>query len=125
MPHIVRPPFSYCSHAYILSPKALDTILALDYDRNLVVVDEFLPALYTHHMRADMRALFSKEPSGGGAAASGARNVSYLMRAYAFHPSVVLQTSNVKTSGTVLSNDIDWALGNIINDEYASYVDLS
>jgi hypothetical protein len=124
VPHIVRPAFSYCSHAYILSPQALDTILALRYDRNLVVIDEFLPALYTHHLRADMRALFSTTTTSGGGDRNGGgkKPTKYPIRAYAFHPSMVSQTSNVKNSGTLKSNDIIWALGAIINEEYVLIV---
>ncbi|MFI9509073.1 glycosyltransferase family 25 protein [Nocardia sp. NPDC052566] len=54
----VRPGYSHCSYAYLLPRAALATMLEADLSRAIVPIDEFLPALYIAHPRADLRARF-------------------------------------------------------------------
>jgi collagen beta-1,O-galactosyltransferase len=56
---LVVPTFSYCTHAYALSPRGARKLLASGLEKALVPVDELLPALYTTHPRDDVRAQFA------------------------------------------------------------------
>jgi len=38
--------WTYCLHAYILTPKALNEVLSHDFEHNLCVADEYIPAFY-------------------------------------------------------------------------------
>jgi collagen beta-1,O-galactosyltransferase len=58
VPGFVRPGYSHCSYAYLLTRSALTILLATSLDQALVPVDEFLPALYQPHPRPDVRARF-------------------------------------------------------------------
>lgn len=62
-PGLVRPGYSHCTYAYLLSRSGLDAILAAGYDQALIPVDEFLPALYVDHPRDDVRARFPRRLS--------------------------------------------------------------
>ncbi len=53
----VVPGFSYCTYGYVLSRRGLAALLGLDLRRNLMPVDEFLPASFLTHPRRDVRAL--------------------------------------------------------------------
>jgi GR25 family glycosyltransferase involved in LPS biosynthesis len=55
---LVRPGFSYQTHAYALSRSGARKLLAAGLDRNLIPADEFIPAMYARHPRADVRAIF-------------------------------------------------------------------
>lgn len=57
---LVIPGFSYCTHAYAVSARGAQRLLSAGLERNILPVDEFLPALYTHHPRADVRAIFGE-----------------------------------------------------------------
>ena len=57
---IVIPGYSHCTYAYMLSKKGIQKILKYNFHRNLIPVDEFLPALYTNHPRKDIRKLYPK-----------------------------------------------------------------
>ncbi len=59
-PGLVRPGYSHCTYAYLLSRAGIDAVLAVGYEQALIPVDEFLPALYIDHPRADVRARFSR-----------------------------------------------------------------
>lgn len=52
----VRPGFSYCTYAYALTPKGVHGLLAYNFQKNLMPVDEFLPATYILHPRPDVRS---------------------------------------------------------------------
>jgi len=56
--NLVVPSFSYCTHAYVVSSRGAEVLLGQGFERNILPVDEFVPALYTHHPRSDVRALF-------------------------------------------------------------------
>jgi glycosyl transferase, family 25 len=62
-PGMVRPGYSHCTFAYLLSRTGLEAVLAAGYDQALIPVDEFLPALYVDHPRADVRARFPRRLS--------------------------------------------------------------
>jgi glycosyl transferase family 25 len=57
---IVRPGFSYCTFGYLLSASGLRKVLSCGFERALIPVDEFLPALYMDHPREDIRLLYPK-----------------------------------------------------------------
>jgi collagen beta-1,O-galactosyltransferase len=71
---IVRPGYSYCTYGYALSAPGLQKVLAAGFERALVPVDEFLPAMYVDHPRLDVRRRYPKR-----------------MAAYAFEPRLVTQ----------------------------------
>lgn len=73
-PGIVRPGYSYCTFGYMLSPGGLTTVLSSGFERALIPVDEFLPALYCDHPRPDIRSRYPRR-----------------LRAYAFEPPLVTQ----------------------------------
>jgi glycosyl transferase, family 25 len=73
-PRLVRPGYSYCTFAYMLSARGLERVLSVDYEHALIPVDELLPALYMPHPRADVRRRYPPRLS-----------------AYAFEPSLVTQ----------------------------------
>ena len=54
----IRPGFSYCTHAYMLSRAGVDKLLATGFDRDLIPADELLPAMYGDHPRADVRSRY-------------------------------------------------------------------
>lgn len=58
---LVSPGYSHCSFAYLLTRQALPVLLATQLDQAVVPVDEFLPALYLDHPRADLRGRFPRQ----------------------------------------------------------------
>jgi glycosyl transferase, family 25 len=73
-PGLVRPCYSYCTYGYLLSAAGLAKVLEAGFERDLIPVDEFLPALYMPHPRADVRRRYPPRLS-----------------AYAFEPPLVTQ----------------------------------
>jgi collagen beta-1,O-galactosyltransferase len=57
---IVRPGYSYCTFAYILTRGAVEQVLATRYNEALIPADEFLPSLYCDHPREDVRRRYPK-----------------------------------------------------------------
>jgi collagen beta-1,O-galactosyltransferase len=51
---LVKPGFSYGAHAYALSRNGLESVLSAGFERDIIPVDEFLPALYMIHPRPDV-----------------------------------------------------------------------
>jgi GR25 family glycosyltransferase involved in LPS biosynthesis len=51
---IVRPGYSYCTHAYMLSRMGIQRLLEQNFENTIMPVDEFLPATYIEHPRADL-----------------------------------------------------------------------
>lgn len=70
----VVPGFSYFTHGYVLSRNGVNKVLSANYLDAIIPVDDFLPALYVDHPRADVRARY---PS--------------ILSAFAFEPDIVLQ----------------------------------
>jgi collagen beta-1,O-galactosyltransferase len=70
----VRPGYSFCTFGYLLNADGLDKVLAAGFEQALIPVDEFLPALYMDHPRADVRERYHK-----------------CLNAYAFEPPLVTQ----------------------------------
>ncbi|WP_312863370.1 glycosyltransferase family 25 protein [Spinactinospora alkalitolerans] len=60
LPGFVVPGYSHCTFGYLLTRRGLGRILDAALDQAVVPVDEFLPALYTDHPRADLRARFPR-----------------------------------------------------------------
>lgn len=56
----VSPGYSHCTFGYLLTRHGLEIILATGLDQSIVPVDEFLPALYVDHPRADVRARYPR-----------------------------------------------------------------
>eukprot|EP00940_MAST-03C_sp_MAST-3C-sp2_P000210 g210.t1 len=55
---ITRPSFSYNLHAYVLSRSGVTKLIEdSQFHRNLIPVDEFVPALYAESPRSDIRQL--------------------------------------------------------------------
>ena len=52
--HIVKPGYSYCTHAYMLSRMGIQRLLEQNFEKTIMPVDEFLPATYVEHPRADL-----------------------------------------------------------------------
>jgi collagen beta-1,O-galactosyltransferase len=86
---MVRPGFSYCAHAYVLSKPGLHKVLSVGFEQALIPVDELLPALYTIHPRPDV-----------------VRKYRPLLNAYALEPSIALHVPD-STSDTEASDFID------------------
>jgi glycosyl transferase family 25 len=54
----VLPGFSYHTHAYALSSRGVSKMLATNLDQAIIPADEFLPAMFMEHPRADVRQRF-------------------------------------------------------------------
>lgn len=50
----VRPGLSYGAHGYLLRRTALPILLAMDPEKAVIPIDEFLPCMYMDHPRADL-----------------------------------------------------------------------
>ncbi|GAA2536888.1 hypothetical protein GCM10010210_03260 [Pseudonocardia hydrocarbonoxydans] len=55
---VVEPGYSHCTFGYVLTRRGLREVLAARLQDAVVPVDEFLPAMYHPHPRADVRARF-------------------------------------------------------------------
>ena len=51
---IVIPEFSYCAHAYCVSPKGIKRLLDYNLQKSIIPLDEFIPATYVEHPRTDV-----------------------------------------------------------------------
>jgi collagen beta-1,O-galactosyltransferase len=71
---LVRPGYSYCTFGYLLSAAGLAKLEAVGFERDIIPVDELLPALYMPHPRRDVRRRYPPRLS-----------------AYAFEPPLVIQ----------------------------------
>jgi len=88
---LVRPGYSHCAHAYILTRTGLAKILSVGFETQLVPIDELLPALYTIHPRPDV-----------------ARRYRPILEAFAVHPSIVFHRRGAG-SDTEASDFVDWS----------------
>jgi len=63
-PRLIRPGFSFCTHAYALSRSGLEKLCASGYEARVLPLDDFLPALYADggHPRKDVRDLLAHLP---------------------------------------------------------------
>ena len=52
---IVKPKYSFCTFAYMLSPSGIKKILKYEVDKCIIPADEILPATYIKHPRPDVR----------------------------------------------------------------------
>ena len=59
----MRPGYSYCSYAYVLTRTAVESVVATRYNQALIPVDEFLPSLYMDHPREEVRRRYPKQLS--------------------------------------------------------------
>lgn len=50
----VRPGLSYGTHGYLLRRTALPILLAMDLEKAVIPIDEFLPCMYLDHPRPDL-----------------------------------------------------------------------
>jgi len=73
LPGIVRPGYSWCAHGYMLTRRGVEKVVGTRFDRDLMPVDEFLPALYVDHEREGIRQRYPK-----------------VLNAYAVDPSLVI-----------------------------------
>ena len=56
--NLVAPSYSYCLAAYVLVERGVNKLLNANMQKNIVPVDEFIPALYCQHPRKDIDKLF-------------------------------------------------------------------
>lgn len=84
---IVKPGYSYDSHAYMLTKSGVVKIIATNFYKDIIPVDEFLPALYIDHPREDVRKRFPKNLS-----------------AYALDPPLAFQLPKSLTTSDVKEN---------------------
>jgi collagen beta-1,O-galactosyltransferase len=56
----IKPGFSYGTHAYMLSHAGIAKLLTTGFPADLIPADEFLPAMYCDHPRADVRSRYPK-----------------------------------------------------------------
>jgi len=71
---IVRPGYSHCTYAYLLTHSGVNKLLNARFEKELIPVDEFLPAMYIDHPREDVKQRYPKRLS-----------------AYAFEPPIAFQ----------------------------------
>jgi collagen beta-1,O-galactosyltransferase len=71
---IVKPDYSYCTYAYILSPRGIKKIQKYEVEKSIIPADEFLTSTYIEHPRMDVRL---KYPPA--------------LNAYAMEPPIILQ----------------------------------
>jgi glycosyl transferase family 25 len=74
--NIVKPKFSFCTYAYMLSPKGIKKIQQYNVEKSIIPADEFLSATYVNHPREDVRLKYPPT-----------------LNAYAIEPQIVLQRS--------------------------------
>ena len=53
--HVLKAGFSTCAHAYVLTASGIEKLLSLSLHRQVIPVDDLLPALYAEHPRNDMK----------------------------------------------------------------------
>jgi len=70
----VKPGYSHCTFAYVLTLPAIEKMLQTSYYKDIIPVDEFLPAMYIDHPRSDVRRRYRK-----------------CLSAYAFEPPLAFQ----------------------------------
>jgi glycosyl transferase family 25 len=87
-PGLVRPGYSHCTYAYVLSQLGLEAVLTAAFEQAVIPVDEFLPALYIDHPRDDVRARFPQRVS-----------------AYAMSPSAVGQLPKAEAGSDTEDSD--------------------
>lgn len=54
----VAPGYSHCTYGYLLTARGVRLLLGAGLEHAIIPVDEFLPAMYLDHPRADVRARF-------------------------------------------------------------------
>ena len=57
--YLSLPGFSYCTHGYMVTRRGAEKLLSVQYEQDLIPVDEFLPAMFHQHIRADILERFS------------------------------------------------------------------
>lgn len=60
--YFIQPGYSYQAHAYLLSKKGADKLIKYYFktlSKNLIPTDEFLPATFAKHPRADIERMYS------------------------------------------------------------------
>jgi glycosyl transferase family 25 len=85
---IVRPGYSHCTYSYILRKRGIEALLGTAFDQAIIPVDEFLPAMYIDHPRADVRARYPRRLS-----------------AYAFEPPIVSQLPKTDAGSDTEASD--------------------
>ena len=76
-PGMYVPRFSYVTVGYAISQAGARRLLAMNYQKNIIAADEFLPATYSKHPRKDIQKLFGPPQ----------------LKAFAFDPIIVRQAS--------------------------------
>jgi GR25 family glycosyltransferase involved in LPS biosynthesis len=85
---LVKPDYTYCTYAYMLSPKGIKNILKYEVEKAIIPADEFLTATYIAHPRMDIRL---KYPPA--------------LRAYALAPCIVGQRNKNESGSDTESSE--------------------
>jgi len=56
--NLVKPGNSYTSHAYLLTRDGAQKLIDGNIEKNIIPVDEYIPAMYMNHRREDINSLF-------------------------------------------------------------------
>jgi glycosyl transferase, family 25 len=89
---LVRPGYSWCTRAYVLSRAGIQKVLATGFDQALIPADEFLPAMFVMHPRPDV-----------------ARRFPPVLSAFALEPSIAGKLTEYATdSDTEASEFAEW-----------------
>ena len=59
--YLVRPGYSYCSYAYMLTARGVELLLNSGFVENIIPIDEFLASTYISHPRNDIAELFPQK----------------------------------------------------------------
>ncbi len=59
---IVRPKFSYNMHAYVLTTLGATHLCNGNYEKNLIINDEYVPLFYNHPRRSNMKDVYNYPP---------------------------------------------------------------
>ena len=103
-PGFVRPGYSHCTYGYLLTRAAIEQLLQANLQQAIVPIDEFLPAMYIDHPRADIRRRFPPR-----------------ITALAFTPPIAFQLPKEEAgSDTEDSEFVDWHISNTQHRGFAN-----
>lgn len=94
---VARPGFSYCAFAYVVRRSGLAKLLSAGFERAIIPVDEFLPAMYMDHPRPDVRRRFPKR-----------------LTALAFEPAIAFQRPKADAGSETEASDF-WDLETLVD----------
>ena len=88
----VRPGYTHCTYAYMLSRSGIGKVLSVGFENHLIPLDEFLSALFVIHPRPDV-----------------ARRYRPILKAFALEPPIAFQLPKEHGgSDTEATDFVDW-----------------